>query len=317
MNAVSCTSRPNRNERDEPVSRSFSTAEQGEQPMTDVRRVLVVAGRVLLWAAVALVLVRGVLSIAAPNRSSRRPVVATSPAEQFPKDAALAFAGRFVHDYLSFDAAHADEHRREMAGYLPQGADPMAGWDGKGNQGVSAVIPVTIDIRSASLAVATVAAQVGGTRWLYLTVPVAVSGGQLAIPELPSLVSSPAASDASSVDMSIAHADAGLSSNLRPVVEAFFRAYAAGSGTDLSYFAPAGAASVSGLNGVVAFDSLLDLEVAEGGAEREAAAQVRWSDRASGGSITQIYHLGLTQRDGRWYVERVGIAPAPVAKEKP
>src|SRR5947209_1707143 len=98
-----------------------AAAEQGGLPMTDVRRVLMVCGRVLLWGAVALVLVRGVLSIVEPARSAARPVVTSSPAGRFPQDAATAFAARFAHDYLTYDAAHPDLHRQQMAAYLPQG----------------------------------------------------------------------------------------------------------------------------------------------------------------------------------------------------
>lgn len=275
-----------------------------------------VGGRVLLWAAVAVVLIRGVVSIVTPSRSSARPVVAAAPAERFPKDAAVAFGARFVHDYLTYDAAHPDQHRQQMTAYLAQGADPMAGWDGRGTQTVSAVIPVGVEVRSPTLGVATIAAQVGGSRWLYLAVPLSTVEDRLVVADLPSLVPAPAAA-ATAPDLSVQHVDAELSATLRPVVEAFFRAYAAGSGADLAYFAPAGTAPFGGLNGVVALDSVLDLQVSEGATEREARAEVRWADRASGGSVTEVYHLGLVQRDGRWYVSWLGVPPAPVAKEKP
>ena len=68
------------------------------------------------------------------------------------------------------------------------------------------------------------------------------------------------------------------------------------------------------IGNVVALDALVDLRVAEGGVEREAVAQVRWAN-GDRGKVTQLYHLGLVQRDGRWYVGRLGLAPGRAAKE--
>src|SRR5262249_10052009 len=160
------------------------------------------------------------------------------------------------------------------------------------------VVPVSVTAQGPALGIVTVAAQVNGTRWVYVDVTVATVGGKLVVPEPPALVPAPMKADTAPT-LSPAHVDAGLPAALRPAVEAFFRAYASGSGADLAYFAPSGSAPMTGLSGAVALDAVTDLEVGEGGLERDGVAEVRWADHASGSALTQLYHLGLVQRDGR------------------
>ena len=57
-----------------------------------MRRPLVLAGRIVLWAAVGLVLVRGVVSIVSPAKATAPATVRQSAGESFPKDEAAAFA---------------------------------------------------------------------------------------------------------------------------------------------------------------------------------------------------------------------------------
>lgn len=278
-----------------------------------MRRYAVLAGRVLLWTTVGLVFVRGVVSLVRPAGRPATVAAVEAPASTFPVDEARAFAARFAHDYLTYDAANPELRRKRLAEYLPDGADGLAGWDGTGTQVAVNSMPVKVDVRGAERAVVIVAVEVTGPRWLHLAVPVASDGRGLVLADTPMLVPPPPSAPVP--PRAQPATDAGLTSELRPVVEAFFRAYAGESESDLDYYLPA-STSMPVLGGSVTLDALTELAVAEGGDEREAAASVRWRDRTTGAGVVQRYHLSLVQRDGRWYVSRLGDAPGPQPSEE-
>lgn len=279
-----------------------------------MRRYAVLAGRVLLWTVVAVVFVRGAVSLVRPSREPAAVAAAQSPDARFPVDEGRAFAARLAHDYLTYDAANPELRRKRLAEYLPDGSDALAGWDGTGTQVAVNALPVTVDVRGGSRAVVTVAVEVTGPRWLHLAVPLASDGRGVVLAGTPVLVPAPPLAEAP--PRARPATDAPLTSELRPVVEAFFRAYAGDSESELAYYLPA-STSMPVLGGSVSLDALTELAVAEGEEEREATAAVRWRDRTTGAGVVQSYHLSLVQRDGRWYVSRLGADPGhePV-KEK-
>ena len=267
-------------------------------------------GRVLLWSAVALVFANGAVALVRNvTGGGARSDEAGAEAPTFPEGAASAFAARFAHAYLNYDARSPTERQNQLQAYLAEGVDPLAGWDGAGEQTAVNTIPVDVDVLSDRLAVVTVAVNVTGPRWLYLGVPVAADGERLAVTGAPALVPAPerAAIDADELT-DVGDTDGALASQLRPTLTSFLRAYGSGSAADLAYFLRPGR-EVRGLGGAVRLGALQSLRVSTGGARRSAVAAVRWVDRTTGAGLTQTYHVELVEQGGRWYVDSVGAAP--------
>lgn len=273
-----------------------------------LRRALVLAGRVILWAAILVLAVRGgvstVAELAAGSQPPAPPVGEVEATETFPVEAARAFATRFTQDYLTFDSAR--DRQARLAAYALPARDRQLGWDGVGEQGVLAVVAVDVAVVTDDRASVVVAAQVTGPRWLHLAVPVATDGaGGLVVPEHPAFVAAPRV--AAAPPAPDAPVDNVLGRELAPVLESFFDAYAASRADDLGYYLPVGR-TLDGLDGVVELDELVELEVAEGADLRSATATVRWRDATTGAGLTQRYELVLTNDAGRWYVDQLGGA---------
>lgn len=269
--------------------------------------------RVLLWmfrTLVVLVLlallllgvrdiIRGV--IAGPVPQTRTQTGTNGPS--FPADAASAYAARFAVAYETFDSGNPQAHMNAISPYVPDGVDPMLGWDGQGSQKATQAIPAGVQVQSAQRATVTVAVLVDGGRWIYLAVPVAVSSGQFVVPGQPALLAPP--SRATIPTPSNDPGDPALAQQLQQPMSAFFKAYAASSPSDLTYYAVPGA-TFEGLKGTVQFDSLADLHVYAGsGDSRQAVARVKWFDPKSGAHVTQSYRLGLKLVNGQWHVSSV------------
>jgi hypothetical protein len=270
-----------------------------------LRRMPVVAGRILLWALVALLLARSGLELVGELRGTEEPPAAAPPAAEarLTPEAAEGFAVRFVHDYLTYDAADPQERASRLAAYVPAGGDDQLGWDGIGRQAVLAVVPSGVQVLDADAAAVTVAARVDDGRWLQLVVPVHSDGaGRLAVSAAPSFV--PFAPSAATTPAR-ASVDAELSRSLQPVLESFFRAYGEGGAEDLAYFVPVGR-SIEGLHGLVSFEELSAVRVTSGNGDRTAEVAVRWRDRSTGAALIQQYQLVLAEEAGRWYVTRLG-----------
>jgi hypothetical protein len=274
-------------------------------------RRLLVAGRVLLWGAVALVWVRGAMTFFPGATSASRPAEAQPSVVSFPEDAGQAVAVRFAQEYLTYGKDGGEERNRRLSAYLPEGADPTAGWDGRGAQEAGAAVPVGISVLGPRTAVATVSAR-AGTRWLHLAVPLAVEDDRIVVDDLPAFVPGPWPSAA--IAAAPLSADPARGGEIGPALESFFKAYASGSQGDLSYFAAPGR-SLAGLGGAVDFSGLVELRAGEGSKKLPAVTRVRWVDRETGAGFTQTYRMTLVARDGRWYVDRLGAGPALSGKE--
>ncbi|HVL98573.1 MAG TPA: conjugal transfer protein [Egibacteraceae bacterium] len=271
-----------------------------------VRRATVLVGRLVLWAAILALAVRGGVATVAELRGPPAPagVAAPQPAGTgFPVDAARALATRFAHDYLAYDPAD-DTRPDRLAAYLPGDGHGELGWDRNGEQAVHAVVALDVTVETVDRAAVLVAAQVSGPRWLHLSVPVVADReGRLAVGATPTLVAAPQLADQPPAEEPAG--DKALSKELVPVLESFFDAYGAGRADDLAYYLPVGR-TMGGLDGTVELDDLVDLWVAEGSGVRHAQATVRWRDTATGARLTQRYDLRLVDNAGRWYVDALG-----------
>lgn len=272
-----------------------------------MRRAAVLAGRLLLWTAILVLAVRGGVATVGELRSPASPT-AVAPTDEaappFPAAAAQALATRFAQDYLTYDAADDAGRADRLAAYGLVGRGGEVGWDGRGEQTVHAAVAVDVAVAGPTQAAVVVAAQVSGPRWLHLSVPVvADAAGRVGVAGSPTLVAPPPMAAVSPPREP--PADTALSRELEPVLQSFLEAYAAGRADDLAYYLPVGR-EMSGLDGAVELDELVDLQVAEGGTARTALATVRWRDTVTEAGLTQRYELRLVDRDGRWYVDGFG-----------
>jgi Conjugative transposon protein TcpC len=269
--------------------------------------------RWMLWGFRALVIAVLGLALLLGGRDLIRDAIqpqsiggpAGAPASSFPQAAAEAYAARFAIAYETFDSANQDSRSQSLAQFLPDGADATAGWAGNGKQTASTALPSGINVHSPSSATVDVAVLVDGGRWLYLAVPVVVSGDRLVVPATPALVPAPPKASVSPTVSPVE--DTQLTGQVNSDLVAFFKAYASSS-SELGLIAAPGAA-IEGLNGSVQFDSLAELHVLQGqGTTRQAIAHVRWFDPASGANLIQHYQLTLVQLNQVWRV--ASVAPA-------
>jgi hypothetical protein len=271
-------------------------------------RPLAFAGRLLLWSAVALVLVRGTIDLLRPDADETPAEDSTGegrPATNV--EAAEAFAVRFASDFLTLNEEDSDARRDALEAYVAPDVDLDAVWDGDGVQAVSHAVPVSTSVEDDGKLTVLVAAQVDGPRWLHLAVPVSGDADNFVVTGLPALVAAPPNAD---VELTEPEVDSELSSRLQPTVESFFAAYGAGEQAELDRYVLPGH-TVIGLDGAYVVDDVSEVAVmATDGADspRRARATVGWSDPLSGAGFSATYDLMLTEEDGRWYVERLTAA---------
>ena len=196
------------------------------------KELLVRAGRIALWMALAVVLVRGLAAILSSGPTSQRAAASTS-AGAWPDDAARAFAVEFASVYLE----HADGHdpaaaaqamARFASGDLADALAPRL--NGRGpRQTIGSVAVAAVERLDREHALITVAASITGAalRTLRLTVPVARGADRgLAVYDLPSLAPDPPRATVDAADTEpLAGAERDAISD---VLARFFRGYLAG-----------------------------------------------------------------------------------------
>ena len=272
-------------------------------------RLRVIAGRVALWAAVILVVGRGLVSLfvgpAAHGTPSTPPAVAVG--EGYPTAAAQAFAARFTADYLTFDETNPADWTLRIAAY---GTDTMAGgWDGKGHQTVSSVIPGPPDITNSTSGIVPVSAQTS-SGWLSLAVPVAATPTGLAVAARPAFVALPTAGHNPNPTPAAA-GDPHAAEEFRPTLEAFLAAYATGQQAVIHALSADGARLPeleAGRFTLTAVDTITVPATPPGPSDAVAVVTLRWADARSGAGLTQTYRIGLTRVGERWLVSSLGAA---------
>ncbi len=269
-------------------------------------------GRVVLWAFVGLVLIRGLGAILGGGDATDRNATVAAQERRFPDDEARAFAVRFTHTYLGGSKKQPERYRREVGAFLAEDLRerattvlPETGSEGR-------VVWATVARESAlgqRRALITVAVSIGETV-RYLTVPVARDGaGGLVVFDLPSLSAAPGRGTVDAAEPA-ALPDA----QARPItdlVTRFLQAYVAGGDrAALSYFLAPGARLVQmsrGLEVVGVEQVARDPYPARRGVGVVALVRVR--DRTTGGELVLRYRLTLVERE-RWYVQVVAGGPS-------
>ncbi|HEY1622797.1 MAG TPA: conjugal transfer protein [Streptosporangiaceae bacterium] len=271
--------------------------------------------RAVLWAALLIIIYRGVYAIFL-EETSHAPAppsaVSTSAASQFPVTLAEAYALDFGQIYLNFSPATQTTREQELAEFLPPGlaaASPDLGWNGSGQERLQSEQVASITVQDSRHAVVNVLATVNG-QLMELGVPVYATGddvvvsGEPAWLPAPQPISPPAAARVTS--------DQRAAGQLMNQLPAFFQAYASGDATALNRFLAPGI-SLTGLNGSVAFDSIASLAVPPGGSTRHITVTVVWQvlgqDGATGAKLTNTYGVSVVDlQSNKWYVKGVSAS---------
>jgi hypothetical protein len=265
-----------------------------------------VAGRVLLWACIALVFVRGLGAIA----STRSHAASRTGGATFPSAEADVFATRFADAYLSFTPGQTAAYQQAVGVFLAHGLSDQTVLPSRG-QGVRVAEAMVAREQSLgdSRAILTVAATLSDGQTRYLAVPVAEDKhGGLDVFALPSLVAPPAAGTASAVATSAV--PAVDSAAVAALVNGFLAAYLSGaqSSSLAEWLAPGTtlAAMPSGLS-LTSVGSIGVIGKSAGRLVVQAGADV--TDSASGAVYEAAYRLTLTQGKSGWRVAAVAGGP--------
>jgi hypothetical protein len=275
--------------------------------------------RAALWVALLVIAYRGVTAIvfnptAAPRAGGTS---SASPATgQFPVALAEAYASEFGQVYLNFSPATQAQREQELATFVPASvaaANPDLGWDGAGQMIVQSEQVAGITVQDRQHAVVTLLATVNG-QLMELGVPVIASGGSVVVAGEPAWLPAPA--QISQAPAPGGGSDPVAQGELMTELPAFFQAYANGDSAALRRFAAPGA-SLTGLGGAVAFDSITSLHVPPGGAMRQISVTVIWQVPSQGSAV--IAKLAMTYRvsvlalqSGKWYVNEISASTEAV-----
>jgi hypothetical protein len=278
------------------------------------RELLKTAGRLVLWAAIGLALIRGVGSSAAPD-TTPTPRVDAARVAGWPDDAARAFAVEFATAYLTHDPHDASSQARELQTFAsPELAAQLAPRSEPG-QPRAAVVSVRsaavagtarLDDRHALITVAAVLEGRDVSRRL-VTVPVARdTRGGLVVYDLPSFAAAPtrATVGAPAGEPLIGTDRAAITD----VVAPFMRAYLAGDSSALAYLVPPGT-HITAAAGRWELTDLTSLSALGPDTDtgRNVLATVQARDERLQLTYVLRYRLRLVRRD-RWYVAAVNSA---------
>ena len=274
--------------------------------------------RIVLWAALLVVIYRGVTAIAlneapASNNAAGNAGTATT---QFPTTLAEAFVMQFGRVYFNSSPQSAAQRQQELSQFLlpselgTQSQSPEFGFNGQATIVLQSEDIAGIDVRSQQSAVVNLLAMVNN-RLMEFGVPVFSAGGGIVISGLPALLPAPPLSELPQSQQG--PQDTQAENQLRQQLPQFFQAYASGNGAQLArYLAPG--ASVSGLGGEVTFGSIASLYVPATGATRDVTVTVNWLlPGEQGASFATTYAMSVVdQQGGKWYVEDIQASTQPV-----
>jgi hypothetical protein len=275
--------------------------------------------RVLIWAVLIIVGVRGVIAIAlnqkTPSPSPGSSAGAAGPASSFPTSLAEAYALQFATVYLNFSQATADQRAQQLASFLPSGTDPQLGWNRAGSLRLDSAQVAGIDVRDGQHAVVTVLARVNGGL-MELSVPVYTANGGMVVAGQPAWLPAPAR--ISTPAPAAANPDSAATNALNAQLPAFFQAYASGDSATMARFLASGAA-ITGLGGAVTYSSIAALYVPAGGDTRQITVSVVWQlPGQKGAAVAQLpmtYDMTVVTQNGNWYVKSIHASAQPVVPQ--
>lgn len=271
--------------------------------------------RYLIWAAMALLTVRGCVSLLRPPAPPARAAVAPVPPPA-PGPDVLAYAAAFAREYLAWEPGRAQEREARLKAFAARSVDPAAWALGPDVQPqvAGAALPFRAETLDPHRTLVTVqvatAARVRGergestvARTLYLAVPVyRGEDGSLAVYAPPLLVPPPRLADAGSEGLP-GRPWVDTTGKAAQAVEGFWRAYAAGGPGDVEAYMLPGTPPPDGHRGAVQFRGVSGVQFRDLGEGRILATGIATlQDPITRAEFRQPFRLSLAQRDGRWYV---------------
>jgi hypothetical protein len=269
--------------------------------------------RIVLWAAILVVLFRGIEAIAFNETPASSNGSATTTSTQFPTALAEAFVMQFGRVYFNFDQTNAAARQQELGQFmLPSTLNTQStqfGFSGPATMQLQSESIAGIDVRSPQSAVVTLLVT-ENDRLMEFGVPVFAASGGIVISGLPALLPAPPLVNLPQPQQ--AQADSQAAGQLQAQLPAFFGAYANGNAAELSRYLAAGA-SVTGLGGQVTFGSIASLYVPTGGATRGITVTVNWLLAGQQGGFATTYAMSVVDlQGGKWYVEDIRASTQPM-----
>jgi Conjugative transposon protein TcpC len=278
--------------------------------------------RAVLWAALLVIVYRGVSAIFFDNTAAPGSDAGSAQAvgaAQFPATLAEAYALEFGQVYLNFSPATQTQREQELAAFVPPSlasANPDLGWNGSGTERLQSEQVAGITVQDSQHAVVSLLATVSG-QLMELGVPVYATGNDVVVSGEPAWLPAP---QPISVPTPVAtSSDPVAQSELLNQLPAFFQAYANGTSAALNRFLAPGT-TLTGLGGSVTFDSIASVEVPPGGATRNITVTVVWQvlgqDGVTSAKLTMAYRVSVIDfQSGKWYVKGISASTEAVGAQ--
>jgi len=267
-------------------------------------------GRAILWAVLIVVAVNGVRAIFV--RVVQAPLPASTSAGQpseaagFPATLAQAFALQFGQVYLNFDQAQATQRAQQLAAFIPPGAGQQFGWNGAGRTRLESEQFAGINVQDAHNALVELLVRVNG-RPMEFSVPIYAASGGMVVSGQPALLPPPAQISPPSAPPG-GSSDPTAQNQFENFLPSFLQAYAASDAATLGRYITKGF-SITGLGGVVSYNSIQSLTVPRGGSKRDITVTVRWqlpSQRGTAPATLDVtYDMTWVYQGGTWSVETI------------
>jgi hypothetical protein len=267
-------------------------------------------GRVILWAVLLVVAFNGVRAIflretrtpSPPSTSAQQP----NPASSFPSSLAEAFAVQFGQIYLNFDPAHADQRAQQLAAFIPAGSGQQFGWNGAGRMQLQSEQVAGINVQGAHNALVNLLVRLND-QLLEFSVPIYAASGGMVVSGEPALLPPPARVSPPSGQPG-GSSDLTTQNQFESFLPSFLQAYAASDTATLGRYITNGF-SITGLGGVVSYNSIQSLTVPPGGSTRDITVTVRWQLPSPGGTapatLDVTYEMTWIDESGTWTVETI------------
>lgn len=281
--------------------------------------------RVVLWAALLVVVFRGLTAIIfshAPAPAGGAGTQDTAGA-RFPVAMAEAYATEFGRVYFAFSPQNQVAREQALAAFVPPGvsaADPNLGWNGAGQVDLQALQVAGIKVQDPRHAVVTLLALISG-QLTELGVPVAADRGGLVVSGQPAWLPAPQRilPPATAAPRG---SDQAAQSQLANELPAFFQAYASGDTAALNRFLAPGT-TLASLGGGLTFDSISALHVPPGTGIRQITVTVIWQLPEQAGpaagnpgmasKLEMTYGMSVVDsQSGKWYIREIGASTETV-----
>jgi len=272
--------------------------------------------RIVLWAALLIVIYRGVTAIALNETpaSSNGASNAATAVPQFPTTLAEGFVMEFGRVYFNVSPGNATQRQQELGQFLLPSLlngqqSQEFGFNGSATTVLQSEDIAGINVSNQQSAVVMLLVTVNN-RLMEFGVPVFSASGGIVVSGLPALLPTPPLAIPS--PSRLAPASTQAENQLREQLPQFFQAYASGNGAALDrYLAPG--ASVSGLGGEVTFGSIASLYVPATGGTRDVTVTVNWLlPGQPGAGFATTYDMSVVdQQGGKWYVEDIQASTQP------